>query len=506
MIYYKNNKKIIDEKNIASVIKKKKIKNIILCHGVFDIVHPGHIRHLNYCKKKAKNLIVSITSDKFIKKGTYRPLVPEKIRAFNLSVLDFVDYVVINNSPEPYSLIKKIKPLFFAKGYEYKNFNKKTSLEKKLVEKYKGKIIFTPGDYILSSSKIIDNYKLDLSLEKLKYLMDSEKSSFSKLRSIVKKSHNLKVTIIGDTILDEKIDCEAIDGMHKTPTLSLVEKNMEKSTGGAAVVAKHFAQIVKKVNLISIIGNDYAGKYIKNDLKKNKISFSFFKENNRDTTIKKSYWANNHKLIKINKVKNESVDNEILEKICNQIKKNKDSDIFVLSDFRHGIFNKFNNDIIFKSINKKKFKVADSQIASRWGNITEFKNFDFIAPTEKEARISLMEQDIPVRPLSDLLLKKTNANNLILKLGPNGLIALDKKRQAYIVLDSFADNIIDSTGAGDALLAYSTISLYLTNSLTIASILGNIAAACACETSNNEQVTKKMMIDKINSLEKNLDF
>ena len=68
-------------------------RKVILCHGVFDVVHPGHVRHLAYAKSKADILIASVTEDKFINKGAYRPHIPEKIRALNLAA--FVSMVLL---------------------------------------------------------------------------------------------------------------------------------------------------------------------------------------------------------------------------------------------------------------------------------------------------------------------------------------------------------------------------------------------------------------------------
>ena len=113
-----------------STLKKKKI---IMCHGVFDVVHPGHVRHLIYAKSKADILIVSITADKFIDKGIYRPHVPQDIRAFNLSAFEVVDFVIIDNNPEPIKNILKIKPNYFAKGFEYDS--KKLTLKQRKNQK-----------------------------------------------------------------------------------------------------------------------------------------------------------------------------------------------------------------------------------------------------------------------------------------------------------------------------------------------------------------------------------
>ena len=77
-----------------------------MCHGNFDVVHPGHIRHLLYAKSKADILIVSITADRFIKKGMYRPHIPQNLRALNLAALEVVDFVIIDEKPKPDWLLK----------------------------------------------------------------------------------------------------------------------------------------------------------------------------------------------------------------------------------------------------------------------------------------------------------------------------------------------------------------------------------------------------------------
>jgi cytidyltransferase-like protein len=92
-------------------------KRTILCHGVFDVVHPGHIRHLAYAKTKADILIVSITSDLHIKKGIYRPYIPEELRALNLAAFEMVDYVLIDNQETPLETLTELKPDFFCQRF-----------------------------------------------------------------------------------------------------------------------------------------------------------------------------------------------------------------------------------------------------------------------------------------------------------------------------------------------------------------------------------------------------
>ena len=66
--YTKYKHKIVALKSLLLKLKKQKKTKVVMCHGVFDVVHPGHVRHLVYAKSKADILIVSLTADKFIKK------------------------------------------------------------------------------------------------------------------------------------------------------------------------------------------------------------------------------------------------------------------------------------------------------------------------------------------------------------------------------------------------------------------------------------------------------
>src|SRR5688572_6125747 len=85
-------------------------KKVIMCHGTFDIVHPGHLRHLTYAKDKADLLIASLTADEHILKANFRPYVPQELRAANLAALEVVDYVIIDPNPTPIRNIHALQP------------------------------------------------------------------------------------------------------------------------------------------------------------------------------------------------------------------------------------------------------------------------------------------------------------------------------------------------------------------------------------------------------------
>jgi sugar/nucleoside kinase (ribokinase family) len=167
-----------------------------------------------------------------------------------------------------------------------------------------------------------------------------------------------------------------------------------------------------------------------------------------------------------------------------------------------------NTDCPFKFLNA--FKVADSQVASRWGNITEFKNFDLITPNEREARFALGDQDSTVGKLSKILVDETNCTTLMLKLGDRGVYGFEAgdvpENDLGFSIDSFADRVLDAVGAGDAFLAYSSLALRATCSPIIAGILGSIAAACECEIDGNKPIFPEAIASKIDNVEKLVNY
>ena len=475
-------------------------KKTILCHGHFDVVHPGHVRHLIYAKSKADILIVSITSDIYVTKGAYRPHVPENIRALNIAAFEVVNYVLIDHDYKPLNLLKMLKPNYFAKGFEYSS-NKlyaATQEELKLISSYGGKMIFTPGDLVYSSSNFLKESPPELKIEKLLEVMKTNNISFKKLLKIVNDFKKLSIHIVGDVIVDTYTNTSLIGGQTKTPTVSVLKNSETHYVGGAGVVALNVANTGAKVFLSTVIGNDFFGKLVKKNLKK--IILLPIVDNTRPTTNKNSIVCKDYKLLKIDILDNQPISKKVLNLLSSQLKKYNTSGV-IFSDFRHGIFNKESIESLIKSIKKNTFKSADSQVASRWGNITDFKNFDLITPNEKEARFSISDQDSSLSSLTKKVIKLSKCKNMILKLGDRGAFGVENKKNIKSFhISSFANSVVDAVGTGDALLAYSTLAMISSKSLAASIIIGSIAAACKCETRGNNPVSLKEVIEKIKNI------
>lgn len=488
---------------VGSFPRKKKV---IVCHGVFDVVHPGHVRHLAYAKTKAHKLIVSITADKHIKKAMYRPHIPEGLRALNLAAFEMVDYVVVDDEATPISLMQYLKPDFFAKGFEYTSSGlpPATKEEADTVESYGGQMIFTPGDVVYSSSKFLNLSLPQVQIDKLLHLMEYNDVTFDILRTTLQKISKYHVHVVGDTIVDTYTRTNFIGGQTKTPTFSVLYQGHEDYIGGAGIVSQHLRAAGAQVTFSTVLGDDKLKDFVIAGLQESGVNIRPIIDPTRPTTNKNTIISGDYRLLKLDTLDNRAISQEILEELEAHISGVK-SDAVVFSDFRHGIFNALTVPALTKSIPVDKFKVADSQVASRWGNIGEFKEFDLITPNEREARFVLADQDSTVGRLAGSMIEVSSCLNLILKLGDRGIIGLSRSsavKDAYFSLDSFAHNVVDPVGAGDALLAYATLSLLSTGSLVIAGILGSMAAACECEIDGNVPVKIENVLQKIDNVEK----
>jgi rfaE bifunctional protein kinase chain/domain/rfaE bifunctional protein nucleotidyltransferase chain/domain len=484
-------------------------KKVIMCHGTFDIVHPGHVRHLLYAKSKGDVLVASLTADAHITKANFRPFVPQELRAFNLAALEVVDFVVIDNDPTPIRNIGLIKPDYFAKGYEYTRdgLHPRTAEEKAAVEAYGGEIIFTPGDIIYSSSHIIEVEPPAIATEKLMVLLEAEKLTFDNLRDVLDKLKGVRVHVVGDTIIDSYTHTVMIGGMIKTPTMSVRFDNRADFVGGAGIVAKHLQSAGSEVVFSTVLGDDALAEFALKDLRDAGVNCAPLIDRTRPTTNKNAILAGGYNLLKIDTLDNRSISARILATLAQQIAETP-ADIVLFSDFRHGVFNRDTIPALIEAIPEGAFRVADSQVASRWGNILEFRDFDLITPNEREARFALGDQDSVVRPLGLELYRQANCKTLILKLGQRGLLTYRSIPQkvedvrAFFTMDSFAERVVDAVGSGDALLAYAALSLFATKNSVVASVLGSLAAAVECEHEGNVPVRPKDVIDKLDRFER----
>jgi len=287
-------KKIHNIDNLKRIILtlKKKNKKVALCHGVFDLLHPGHIHHFEEAKKNSDILVVSITSDEKVIKGPGRPYFNKKLRMHSLASLECVDYVVSSEEKSAIDIIKNIKPDLYVKGKEYQKFEDditgKINLEINEVKKNKGKILFTNGPTFSSSKILNDEFFFNKSQSSFIKKLKSKYNSKMIIECLDKVSKNTPL-VIGEAIIDEYVFCSAVGKSGKEAYLVMQEKKSEIYLGGVLSIAQNLSSISKNINLITTLGSvkSFKDKILKN-LKKN-INLIYNIKKNSSTIVKKRF-------------------------------------------------------------------------------------------------------------------------------------------------------------------------------------------------------------------------
>ncbi|MDR4509093.1 MAG: adenylyltransferase/cytidyltransferase family protein [Candidatus Brocadiaceae bacterium] len=135
-------------------------KKIVHCHGCFDLMHPGHIKHFQSAKKLGDILIVTVTADIFIDKGPGRPVFNQDLRAESIAALECVDFVSINRWPTAVEALKSLRPDFYVKGQEFEKLEDKTGKIQKefqVLKEIGSQICFT-HDVVFSSTALLKKH------------------------------------------------------------------------------------------------------------------------------------------------------------------------------------------------------------------------------------------------------------------------------------------------------------------------------------------------------------
>jgi len=495
--------KILHPDNLKKILNKKfKNKKVVLCHGVFDLLHFGHIKHFEEAKSYGDILIVSITPDIFVNKGPSRPMFKENIRLRSLAALEIVDYVTINDGVSAINIIKKLKPNIYCKGPDYKDHKrdvtKNIKKEKEAIKSCKGKIVYTSGE-TFSSGSIINKYSdvLDTytkkNISKVKNLLNAKN-----IENIFKKISKLKILVIGELIIDEYTFSDALGKSGKDPMLVLKEIKSEKYLGGAGSIARNLTPFSKNINLITMLGEKSENKdFIKKEL--NKAQMFYIKKKNSPTIVKKRFLDiySNSKVLglyqfnddKLNKKNEKDLQKIISKKITNY-------DLVIVSDYGHGFISENTAKLISK---KAKFVALNAQInAANIGmhSLNKYQKIDCIIINEKELRYEFRDKNSEIKLLMKRLSKLRKAKKLIVTQGKSGSILYDQTKNKFTNIQAFAVSALDKIGAGDTMLTLSSLCFKVGLNNFLSLLIGSIGAAESVKNFGNKEIIKKTQIIK----------
>lgn len=453
-------------KKIISVLKKKK-KKIVHCHGVFDVIHAGHIKYFKQAKKLGEILIVSITSDQFVNKGSERPFFKINDRMQVINQIKDIDYVIESNFPTAKNMINIIKPNFYCKGPDYKRANRDLNLKNELKALKLNHGVFKILSHIKkSSTKIINKknnpitHKFSIDNSYLNTLKD--KYSLTFLKKKVAQFKKLNVFVTGELIIDKYIFTEILGKSGKDVFTVLKKKNEIKFLGGSAYIANICAKLVKKTYFTSFIGDKRSySSFITNNLD-NKIKATLLKKKNSSTFLKLRY-IDEYKLNKIigsYDINDNLIDNLDEKKYIKSIKDNiKKCDLVIVADYGHGIITPKINKL-FKTFSKKiNLNCQINSFNKGFNSVSKFKSVNSIVMNENELRNELKDKESDIENLCKKIKKKIKFKSLYVTRGKFGACLYRSNKFYYA--PSFALENKDTIGAGDTFLSISSLTEHI---------------------------------------------
>ena len=424
---------------------------MVLCHGCFDILHPGHIRHLQEARKLGDKLIVSVTDDEYVRKG--RPHFSTQERVEMLKALDCVDEVIISRSHNALDVINEIRPAVFVKGGDYSNVqDENLMLERAAVETAGGRIHFTPPTH-WHSSDIKRAKRFD---EKTREYLNRSRHFLPAIRTAMEKARNLRVLLVGEAISDEYRYVRSMGKSAKEPLVATVEESWELFQGGVWAANGHCAAISDHSSISSWFGSQ--------GIKKTRFV-------NTDYS-RKMFEVYSRQWIDLSTAERATWHTELSGRVEN-------TDVVVALDFGHGLIDEQTRRILRYS----KFLAVNAQSNSAnygFNPVTKYGNSmaDYVCVDAPEARLAVGDQHSSIEGVSKDLMAAVKCDKVMVTHGHRGTIAARPNATRHVPV--FSSDIVDTMGAGDAFLAVTAPLVAAGLELEAAAIVGNVAGAIKC--------------------------
>jgi len=472
--------------------KRDTLGKLVVVTGDFNILHPGHIRLLRFAKECGDVLVVAVNSDDTLPNTQYNN---QEDRSDVVSSLSFVDYCFINALPTT-ELIEKLQPKAMVKGREHEG---KFNAEKLALEKFGGKLIFSSGYTFQKSSSVFqhENSQPLLNVNKVASYIKSHNINREAISEIIENFSQLNVLVIGDTIIDEYMQCNAVGMSQEDPTIVVTPDEKKLFLGGAGITSAHAKSLgAKNVSFYTVLGDDEAGEYAQEKISEYQLSANTFQDDTRPTTQKRRYRVGNKTLLRVNDFRDHDIGVDIQEAILEKLVAEIDNtDLVIFSDFNYGVLPQSLVDAIVELCNEKKVMIAaDSQTSSQVGDISRFRNVDLITPTEREVRVALNNTRDGLVILTEKLHQKMQCHNIIVTLADEGALlhVTDSGKIRSWTNDkipALAANVVDPAGAGDCMLASTAMALASGGDLWLSSLIGSVAAACQVSKVGNQPLS-----------------
>jgi rfaE bifunctional protein nucleotidyltransferase chain/domain len=459
-------------------------RTVVLAHGVFDLIHVGHLYHLQEARALGDTLIVTVTADRYVNKGPGRPAFPAGARAEMLAALEIVDFVAINDAPGAEDLLHTIRPSIYFKGEEYRDAENDATgrilSERAAVEAHGGQLLFSSGPTFSSSALL--NRHFDIYDPQLRSYLESVRSTPGFLSNVLKAIESvadMRVLLVGDAIIDEY---NYVYGMGKAGKENIVVSHFvgqERFAGGVFAAANHVASFCKEVEIITCLGTEPSHEnLIRSQLKPNVKLTPIYRLGTETTRksrqVDKTYFR---KIAEIYYADDRPLDDKLRDQFEQMVREHAGAfDAVIVPDFGHGLIA---NDSIESITRHARFVAVNTQ--TNGGNhgynlITRYPTAQYVCIDASEAHLAVGDKYGDIEKVVHSLAQRIDCGRFIITRGEHGCLTYERGTPMRKV-PAFTKTVVDTMGAGDAFLAITSPLVAAGVPLEIASFVGNAVGA-----------------------------
>lgn len=481
--------------NVRSGLAKG--KRVSFVSGNFNVVHPGHMRLLKFAAEIADVLVVGVNPD-----GAPGVSVPAELRLEGVQSISMVKKAVVLDVPIA-DFLAELKPDFVVKGRE---FDGQLNPEEPVVNAYGGRLIFSSGEMRFSSITQLQREFSEANFSAIRKPLDyPNRHSFSleDVRRSISGLAGLRVLVVGDLIVDDYITCEPLGMSQEDPTIVVSPIETKTFVGGAGVVAAHAKGLGADVRYCAVVGDDETAGHAHSDLEARGIALDFIVDPTRPTTRKQRYRAHNKTLLRVNHLRQHAAGRDLTKKMMTAINRHLPKiDVLLFSDFNYGCLPQpLVDEISVRAERHGVLMAADSQASSQISDVSRFRGMALLTPTEREARLATQDFSSGLARLSEMLVEKAKARNVVITLGSEGMLVWgDKKGYRADRLPALNTSPKDPAGAGDSL--FTTMALAMRSGVDVwqSAYIGALAAALQVSRIGNTPLTVAELYAEIDAI------
>jgi rfaE bifunctional protein kinase chain/domain len=486
---------VIDETTIATIRRDMTVgKRIVFVSGNFNVVHPGHLRLLKFAYENGDALIVGLFPDE-----TRGVTVPAMLRLEGLRSISFVANAFLMNQPVE-QVIAELRPDVVVKG---KEFADRFNPERQVVDSYGGKLLFSSGEVQFSSLALLQKEYFQRDFSNISKPLDFPARrgfTINGLKQVLDRFAGLRVLVIGDLIIDTYIDCEPLGMSQEDPTIVVTPLEERTFVGGAGIVSLHAKGLGADVNFLTVVGKDDDASFARQQFDKYDLKAEMIVDLTRPTTNKRRFRARGRSLLRVNTLRQHSVEHAIAERMLAYVEAAlPKTDLLLFSDFNYGCLPQVLVDaVVERGRALGVMMMADSQASSQVADIARFKDMTLVTPTEREARMAIGDYEAGLIVVAERLKEVSRARHVFVTLGSEGLLihsGMNGESQADR-LPAFNTSPKDVAGAGDSLFTCTSLAMCCGVDVWRSAYLGSLAAACqASRVGNTPLLTKDILAE-----------